>query len=68
VWKTAVVLESYTFGKEAEEAERLRTRAAVAQQQLIASGEGGEVPELEDDADRDREEDGYDALVPLFYR
>jgi hypothetical protein len=64
----AVVLESDTLGRYVDEAERLRTRAAVAQQQLLASGEGGDIPEWDEDADRDREEDSYDALVPLFYR
>jgi hypothetical protein len=63
------VLESNTFGKYADEAERLRTRAAVAQQQMLASGEGGVIPDFEgEDRDRDQEEDRYDALVPLFYR
>lgn len=69
VWTMAKVLDSDTLGRYAEEATRLRNRAALAQQKLIAGGEGGEirVPENET-GDRDLEEDSYDALVPLFYR
>jgi hypothetical protein len=65
----AKVLESDTFGKYQEEAETLRRRAATAQQELLSIGEGGEIPVLNEEyADRDLEEDSYDALVPLFYR
>jgi len=69
LWTIAKVLASDTFGKYQEEAESLRRRAAAAQQELLATGEGGDIPILNDDyADRDMEEDSYDALVPLFYR
>ena len=69
LWKTAEVLEDDTFGKYAEEADALRTRAAVAQRLLLGSGEGGEIPFREErDADRNQEKESYDALVPLFYR
>jgi hypothetical protein len=65
----AKVLESDTFGRYQEEAEALRRRAATAQQELLSLGEGGEIPVLNENyADRDMEEDSYDALVPLFYR
>jgi hypothetical protein len=65
----AKVLESDTFGKYQEEAEDLRRRAAAAQQELLAAGEGGDIPVPNDNyADRNMEEDSYDALVPLFYR
>jgi hypothetical protein len=57
------------LGKFSSEADALRTRAEVARKQLMASGEGGSIPFInEDDAERDQEEDSYDALVPLFYR
>jgi hypothetical protein len=63
------VLESDTFGSFAREAAELRAKADVAQQNLIASGEGGLIPFIdEDDNDRNAEEDSFDALVPLFYR
>lgn len=69
LWKTALVLENDTLGKYAEEADSYRIRAAVAQQQMLASGEGGEIPYVDEyDADRDLEEHSYDALVPLFFR
>jgi hypothetical protein len=69
LWTTAKVLATDTFGKYQEEAENLRRRAAAAQQELLATGEGGDIPILNDEyADRDTEEDSYDALVPLFYR
>ena len=70
-------MESDTFGKHAStvamrthaaEAAGLRHRADVARQELMASGEGGFIPFTEEDADRDREEDEYDALVPLYFR
>jgi hypothetical protein len=65
----AKVLDSDTLGRYAEEATRLRNRAAVAQQKLVAAGEGGEISVPENETgDRDLEEDSYDALVPLFYR
>jgi len=69
LWKTAVVLESDVLGKFSSEADALRQRAEVARAQLMANGEGGKIPFIdEDDAERDQEEDSYDALVPLFYR
>jgi hypothetical protein len=69
LWKTAMVLENNTFGKFAEEAERLKTRALVAQQQMLASGEGGEIPFIEGyEGDLSKEEDSYAALIPLFFR
>jgi hypothetical protein len=69
LWKTAVVLESDVLGKFSSEADALRQRAEVARKQLVGSGEGGSIPFIdEDDAERDQEEDSYDALVPLFYR
>lgn len=67
-WKTAIVLESDTFGTYKTEAQEFRSRAEVARQKLLASGEGGIIPFIEDDADQDEEEDKFDALVPLFYR
>jgi hypothetical protein len=67
-WKTAVVLEVDTFGIYTSEAKEFKTRAEVAKQKLLAAGEGGIIPFVEDDADQDEEEDSYDALVPLFYR
>jgi hypothetical protein len=68
-WKTAVVLEGMndTFDNYKSEAQEFRNRAEVAKQRLLASGEGGIIPFVEDDGDHD-EEDSYDALVPLFYR
>jgi hypothetical protein len=69
LWKTAVVLESNPLGQHAKEAQELRNRAALAQQQLIAAGEGGELPHSdEDNPERNEEKDGYDVLVPLFHR
>ena len=72
LWKTAVVLESDVLGKFSSEADALRQRAEVARKQLMASGEGGSIPFVdEDDAERDQEQEeqaSYDALVPLFYR
>jgi hypothetical protein len=69
LWKTAVVLESDVLGKFTSEADGLRQRAEVARKQLVANREGGLIPFIdEDDAERDQEEDSYDALVPLFYR
>lgn len=63
------MLESDTYGTYAAEAVALRTRAEVARQQLLASGEGGLIPFIdEDDAERNQEEDSYDALVPLYFR
>lgn len=57
------------LGKFSSEADALRQRAEVARKQLLASGEGGSIPFVnEDDGERDQEEDSYDALVPLFYR
>jgi hypothetical protein len=69
LWKTAVVLENDMLGKFSSEANALRQRAEVARKQLVASGEGGSIPFVDEgDAERDQEEDSYDALVPLFYR
>ena len=66
LWKTAVVLESDVLGKFYSEAAELRQRAELARNQLVASGEGGSIPFVdEDDAE---EQASYDALVPLFYR
>jgi hypothetical protein len=69
-WKTAVVLEgmNVTLDNSKSEAQEFRNRAELAKQKLLASGEGGFIPVIEDDAERDEEEDSYDALVPLFYR
>lgn len=62
-------MESDVLGKFTSEADVLRQRAEVARTKLIASGEGGSIPFVdEDDTERDQEEDTYDALVPLFYR
>jgi hypothetical protein len=70
-------MESNTFGKNASavamrtyaaEALALRHRADVARQELVGSGEGGLIPFIEDDDDRNQEEDDYDALVPLYFR
>ena len=69
VWKTAVILESDVLGKFSSDAAALRHRAEVARQVLRASGEGGLIPFIdEEDAERDQEEDSFDALVPLFFR
>jgi hypothetical protein len=69
LWKTAVVLESDTYGTYATEAADMRRRAEVARLRLLASGEGGIIPFIdEDDAERNQEEDSYDALVPLYFR
>lgn len=44
-------------------------QARQARQELEANGEGGEVPEdQEDGRERSKEEDSFAALVPLFYR
>jgi hypothetical protein len=67
-WKTAIVLESDTFGTFKTEADEFRSRAEVARQRLLSSGEGGIVPFVQYDIERDGEEDIYDALVPIFYR
>jgi len=69
LWKTAVVLESDVYGTYAAEAAELRKRAEVARQDLLNSGEGGLIPFIDEyEAERDEEEDSYDALVPLFFR
>jgi hypothetical protein len=69
LWKLAVVLESDTLGKYADEAAALRTRAEVAQNTLLAEGEGGAIAYAdEDENERNQEEDLYDSLVPLFFR
>jgi hypothetical protein len=69
LWKTAIVLESNPLGQYAKEAAELRNRAAVAQQVLVAAGEGGELPNIdEDNAERNEEKESYEVLVPLFYR
>jgi hypothetical protein len=67
LWTLAKVLDSE--GRHQEEAEELRSRAAVAAQELIAAGAVGVIPALDNIySDRDVEKDSYDALVPLFYR
>jgi hypothetical protein len=69
LWKTATILESDTFGTYSAKAAELRRRAELARQSLLASGEGGLIPFIDEyEADRDEEEDNFDALVPLFYR
>jgi len=78
LWKTAVVMESDTFGKHssaaavrtyAVEAADLRHRAEVARLQLLASGEGGIIPFIDEGiAERNQEEDSYDVLIPLYFR
>jgi hypothetical protein len=63
------VLESDVLGKFATEADALRQRAELARKTLVALGEGGSIPFVdEQDTERDQEEDTFDALVPLFYR
>jgi hypothetical protein len=70
VWKTVVVLESDPFNSYAAEAAELRQKAEVAKAELLAAGEGGIIPFLEegDPSKRNEEEDSYDSLVPLFFR
>ena len=69
LWKTAVVLESDELGRYSSDADELRKRAEIARETLLASGEGGLIPFVgEDGAERDKEKDSFDALVPLFYR
>jgi hypothetical protein len=69
LWKTAVVLESDTFGTYTKEAGELRTRAEIARRALLGSGEGGVIPYVEDDdSERTQEEDSFDSLVPLYFR
>lgn len=69
LWKTAVVLESEPLTYSAKEAAELRKRAVEAQADLLGSGEGGEKPFIDEDGvERNEEEDGYDVLVPLFFR
>jgi hypothetical protein len=69
LWQTAVVLESDPYNSYAAEAEELRKKAEVARQQLLADGEGGEVPSVEGDISEENEEKySYDSLVPLFFR
>lgn len=68
-WKLATVLESDTLGSYGEEAAALRIRAAISRNMLLAEGEGGAIAWAEEDeSERNREEDMYDALVPLFFR
>jgi hypothetical protein len=65
----AKVLDSNPSGTYHKEAEILRKRADIARQQLLAAGEGGDIPILGgDNCEHHTEEDDYDALVPLFYR
>ncbi|KAH8752637.1 P-loop containing nucleoside triphosphate hydrolase protein [Hyaloscypha finlandica] len=67
LWTLAKVLDSE--GRHQEEAEELRSRAAVAAQELTFAGAVGVIPVLDNNySDRDVEKDSYDALVPLFYR
>ena len=69
LWKTSVVLASDPYNSHANEADELRKKAEVAKQQLLASGEGGVIPFIDEgDNERNEEEDSYDALVPLFFR
>ncbi|KAH0564815.1 hypothetical protein GP486_001804 [Trichoglossum hirsutum] len=78
LWKTAVVMESDTFGEHvtpaalrtyAAEAADLRRRAELARQQLLADGEGGIIPYIDETiAERNEEEDSYDVLLPLYFR
>ena len=68
MWMTAVILESDPSGAGVKEAEMFRRNAAVAQKDLITSGEGGMIPFADEGEDRNHEEDSYDAIVPLFYR
>lgn len=69
LWKTAIVLESDTFGTYAADARELRTRAELARTALLGSGEGGIIPYMEDDnSERTQEEDSFDSLVPLYFR
>lgn len=69
MWKTSVVLESYTFGEFADEATKLRIRADVAMKALSAKGEGGVVSLDENgNADEGEMEDVYDSLVPGYFR
>ena len=64
-----MVLESDPDNSFAEEAAELRQRAKFAQEALLASGEGGLIPLVDQvDSERNEEEDSYDALVPLFFR
>lgn len=69
LWKTSRLLSTDKIGSYATEAAELRTRAELAKQNLISSGEGGMIPFLEEDEmDREEEEYSYDVLVPLYYR
>jgi hypothetical protein len=69
LWKTAVVLESDPGNSFAEEAAELRQRAKFAQEVLLAGGEGGLIPFVDQvGSERNEEEHSYDALVPLFFR
>lgn len=69
LWKLATVLESDTLGRFVEEATAFRTRAEVARTSLLAAGEGGAIAYAdEDENERNREEDLYDSVVPLFFR
>jgi hypothetical protein len=71
-------MESETFGKHASaaalrtyvaEAADLRRRAEVARLQLLAAGEGGFIPYIDEEiAERNEEEDSYDVLIPLYFR
>jgi hypothetical protein len=62
--------------QEFKEADELLDRASAARSALIASGEGIEVKEIEEqEADfldprtrQELEEDSYDLLVPVFFR
>ncbi|KAH7416710.1 hypothetical protein BKA64DRAFT_701492 [Cadophora sp. MPI-SDFR-AT-0126] len=69
LWKTAVILDTDPDGESKADAAKLRLQARQARQELVANGEGGEVPYDERDGrDRSKEEDSFAALVPLFYR
>jgi len=76
-WKLSKILESDILaGKDATE---LRTRAEIAKRDVVGRGEGEDpakfhpdVQVLDDDGNienvEEREEESYNALVPLFYR
>ena len=65
---TSVVLRRDPLDAYAKEADEMQQRAAIAQQKLLAGGEGGSVPRIEDDDEENDEKYSYDSLVPLFFR
>lgn len=69
LWKTAVVLDSFNHVESGTEAAALRRRAEGIKQSLIAAGEGGHICRSHSSMfGISKEEDSYDALVPLFFR